>query len=293
MIQVYRNFLGNQIDDYIQELDNLLQQCAQQAYNLPALDLTNAKLKNWYDTAVSWLQNPGSAFSPPAKYGYAVEELFNLSAGQIPCPAEYQCLLQAGRGMTIPDIVLQKQGKDIAWLDITSQLSIGHIYNKAGSRWHTMSYVAELLYPKLDFSMLRTSQNDSIAGRAWMQSRIRAAEMLKRKLHQYMCRCTDHAISLLREADILTPGTIADTFNHCFCNVFGWVKHPAIHSILLEYMDGDGMYKADAEWLLDNFYKHEHRKLSLAHQYIIQSYQKDLSIHEYLTEDEIEQLLEE
>lgn len=284
------NCINEDVIEYIQNLDALLQQCALQAYNLHALDRTNAKLRNWYTTAHRYL-NSEEVFSPHAKYGYAVEEIFNLSSHSIACPPRFRCFLQAVRGHTRPDIVITQNGKDTAWLDITSNSSCGHILGKAGYGWHTIPYVAELLYPDLDFSQLRTTQFDSIAGRAWVQSRIRIAEVKKRTLHNYMLRCTNKAIDRLSQRVELNKHIVAQTFNNCFNNVFGNTYHPAIHSILIEYKDGGGSYIDAADWLLSEFYKNEPRNLSLAHQYIIQSYQCDQSINDYLDEDEIELLL--
>jgi hypothetical protein len=57
--------------------------------------------------------------------------------------------LQATRGMTRPDVVVKKDGTDIAWFDITSDASEGHHLLKHSTRWKTMPNVAEIVYPAL------------------------------------------------------------------------------------------------------------------------------------------------
>ena len=63
-------------------------------------------------------------------------------------------LLQAGRGKSRPDVVLQKGGVDLAWLDITSSASEGHIYQKDSAGWLATPYVTEVTYPGLSLLAL-------------------------------------------------------------------------------------------------------------------------------------------
>jgi hypothetical protein len=82
-----------------------------------------------------------------ARYGYAIETLATgmfMSADH----KGYAVSTQVTQGSTRPDFVIMnsKKSKEIAWLDVTSSASIGHIYNKQGGGWKTRPYVAEILY---------------------------------------------------------------------------------------------------------------------------------------------------
>jgi hypothetical protein len=59
--------------------------------------------------------------------------------------------LQGPRGDTRPDVILKRGAADVAWLDITSAGSPGHIWLKAG--WDTATvHVAELTYPAMNLA---------------------------------------------------------------------------------------------------------------------------------------------
>jgi len=80
-----------------------------------------------------------------ASYGYAVETLaspFFLGRNF----DGYKVNDQVSHGHTRPDFVISRGGDEIAWLDITSSASQGHIFSKQGSGWKTRPYVAEILY---------------------------------------------------------------------------------------------------------------------------------------------------
>jgi hypothetical protein len=96
-----------------------------------------------------------------ARFGYAVETLACADIGALngALPQGLQCALQAGRGMTRPDlIVVDGDGRDVGWFDITSANSIGHIDRKTGGGWRTKPYVAEITYEPLDIGAIGTSE---------------------------------------------------------------------------------------------------------------------------------------
>ena len=71
--------------------------------------------------------------------------------------------LQVASGHTRPDIVLtQPDGTVVAWLDITSDGSQGHVKLKTGAGWTTHPYVAEILYPALDPQEILTAGKKSV-----------------------------------------------------------------------------------------------------------------------------------
>ncbi|OIJ93037.1 hypothetical protein BIV25_26080 [Streptomyces sp. MUSC 14] len=92
----------------------------------------------------------------PAMAGYAIESLatkvFLTERKSWTGPASgrtFSVAMQVTHGNTRPDVVLQLDGSDVAWYDITSAKSLGHIFEKDGSGWKTKPYVAEIAYPQV------------------------------------------------------------------------------------------------------------------------------------------------
>lgn len=83
----------------------------------------------------------------PRQAGYWIESYVTKIAR--PSASGLDVLLQAKRGNSRPDVILQFKGNDIAWLDITSTVSEGHIYDKNSSGWNTTPYVTEVTYDGL------------------------------------------------------------------------------------------------------------------------------------------------
>lgn len=84
-----------------------------------------------------------------ARYGYAIETLATLffkSQGHL----GYKVENQETYGSTRPDFVIRSGSTDVAWLDITSSASAGHIFSKQGGGWNSRPYVAEILYDMPD-----------------------------------------------------------------------------------------------------------------------------------------------
>ena len=88
-----------------------------------------------------------------ARYGYAVETLATALLANTPI-SPYKWVFQVAHGHTRPDIVVMGtvDGKlaELAWIDITSQDSLGHITKKQGSGWTARPYVAEVWYDRLN-----------------------------------------------------------------------------------------------------------------------------------------------
>lgn len=84
----------------------------------------------------------------PRQAGYWIESY----ATKIVAPSAgggLDVLLQARRGNSRPDVILQYKGFDVAWLDITSGASEGHIYDKNSAGWYGTPYVSEVTYAPL------------------------------------------------------------------------------------------------------------------------------------------------
>lgn len=84
-----------------------------------------------------------------ARYGYAIETIAT-SQFKTQDTGCYEIHTQATYGGTRPDFVIKKKGIDMAWIDITSADSKGHIFLKQGGGWKTRPYVAEVLYEMPD-----------------------------------------------------------------------------------------------------------------------------------------------
>ncbi|NIM17258.1 MAG: hypothetical protein GTO45_35070, partial [Candidatus Aminicenantes bacterium] len=100
----------------------------------------------WVETFKQYLKNLKSipAFFY-ARYGYAVETLA-CKLLQKKDYKPYKLLFQVSHGHTRPDIVVGWKNQEIAWLDITSEGSPGHILKKQGAGWKNRYYVAEIRY---------------------------------------------------------------------------------------------------------------------------------------------------
>jgi hypothetical protein len=111
-----------------------------------------------------------------AAFGYAVEELAGqrLRARRLATlPDGCALAWQAGRASTRPDVILTRGGGDVAWLDITSSGSEGHVLDKQHTKWKRGGlWVAELLYPSLEPEQLGAgsrSPEEREASKAWKE----------------------------------------------------------------------------------------------------------------------------
>lgn len=84
----------------------------------------------------------------PRQAGYWIES-YVTKIVRPSVTGELNILLQAKRGNSRPDVILQHKGEDVAWLDITSTLSEGHIYDKNSDGWKETPYVTEVTYEGL------------------------------------------------------------------------------------------------------------------------------------------------
>ena len=120
-------------------------------------------LGTWYKTAKSYAE---SSFEEDidfvhARFGYAIETLVSktLNAKEYGLNVD----LQVASGHTRPDIVLTLDDKTVvAWLDITSEGSKGHVKKKDSTGWKTHPYVAEILYDALDPKEILTGGSNPI-----------------------------------------------------------------------------------------------------------------------------------
>ncbi|MFI1650070.1 DUF4157 domain-containing protein [Streptomyces avidinii] len=156
--------VGKDLVGFGEKLDAAVQIAWLQATQNPTdanLALTDGYLGRWAEQWQEYLQAaPGKkaeiAALVPAMAGYAIESLatkvFLTERKSWTGPAsglKFSVAMQVTHGNTRPDVVLQLDGSDVAWYDITSAKSLGHIFEKDGSGWQTKPYVAEIAYPQV------------------------------------------------------------------------------------------------------------------------------------------------
>ena len=151
-IEEYRNKSNN--EDMV-NLAKDLAKCVDQAKAIldakPLLENVGGNnegyLKLWVETFSNFVTNKKIPEFFYARYGYAIETIATrLFTARAETYKAYKVRSQVAKGDTRPDFVIQKDGTDVAWLDITSSASQGHIMNKQGSGWKQKPYVAEILY---------------------------------------------------------------------------------------------------------------------------------------------------
>jgi len=107
----------------------------------------------------------------PAMCGYAIESLAtkvflaeNKAWTGKTSGRAFTVVMQETNGNTRPDVVLKDGSKSLAWYDITSEKSRGHIFEKDGAGWKTMPYVAEITYPAV------TAETVAANSKKWIDS---------------------------------------------------------------------------------------------------------------------------
>lgn len=322
---MYNNALNLSSNDalynYIVAIEELARTGAKELYDVNRFSgFDNVKIRNWCDTAIRCATlDPIAApeeYSEEhdtlvrnmyTQYGYAVEEYVNIGVigGDLPIPAGYTITAQETHGNTRPDFVIRQDNpppgsrdNTVAWLDITSSGSSGHINKKCGSGWQNVPFVAELFYPPLTLSTISTTGDYSIAQRARLNSAIRRQEMRQRLLTEHMSECTNNALGtlyeILRSNQIPSLSEIANEFSKSFKLSFdGFYNYQQIvKSILSEYMYAPrNYYHSTARFILYHFYQQIRSCKPAAMRYISESYRANSS--PYLTGAELDAYLDE
>jgi hypothetical protein len=129
-------------------------------------------------------QNGVSSMHPATAAGYAIEEYVTEKAKSV-SGVKAQAIVAGMRG-TRPDLVYELTDRTLALIDITSTKQAGHILLKKGN-WTkdkiNVSYVAEVLYPSLDFNDLAGSSkfDQNLVDDVLRERAARAAEIEKNK----------------------------------------------------------------------------------------------------------------
>lgn len=310
---------GDSLYNYIASIEDLARYASREMYDVKKYaHMDNVKIANWCETAIRCAEldpiNQPELYSEQhdilvrnmyTQYGYAVEEYVNIAVqnGNLPPPPGYEISTQETHGDTRPDFVIRRvtdSGKNetLAWLDLTSMQSSGHIRQKRGRGWYTTPFVAELFYSPLILSNISMAGEYSIAERAHLNSAIRRQELQQRQLIGHMVRCTNQALgTLYSEFRRITSGNprnaiglphIAEVFQKAFnCDLEHTGNHQQIvKSILAEYMTApQNYYHATARYIIYYFYSDTRSNKAAAMRYVRDSYVgNDL----YVTGEELE-----
>lgn len=327
-MNIYRNELnigkGHPLYDYITSIEDLARYAAREMYDVKKYaHMGNVKIANWCETAIRCAQldpiNQPELYSEQhdilvrnmyTQYGYAVEEYVNIAVQNksLPPPRGYTISIQETHGSTRPDFVIgyvTDSGKNetLAWLDLTSIHSSGHIRRKSGTGWQRTPFVAELFYSPLILSNISMAGDYSIAERAHLNSAIRRQELQQRQLIRHMVKCTNDAFGILypvlKLADdngrdprnAIGPKKIAEVFEKAFeCDLQCIGNHQQIvKSILAEYMTApQNSYRATARYVIYYFYSDTHSNKAAAMRYVRDSYVKNAQNGPYVTGKELD-----
>lgn len=122
--------------------------------------VTTPHVAKWYRSALGYATNPD--LTPRiinANFGYAIEEIACTGLANS-VQHGLKITTQVGHGHTRPDVVASIHDTEVAWFDITSVASTGHIRFKSGAGWRMTPYIYELVYPRLRLSALLDATDD-------------------------------------------------------------------------------------------------------------------------------------
>jgi len=281
---VHNNTLSGPEKDKIERYANQLAQEVENAASRLYLinnfsDSTTVKFQQWYKAASEFLRTRNQHNLISAKYGYAVEEYVNLkiASGTPSVPRGCNVRLQVTHGNTRPDVViLGADGTEIAWLDITNQSSLGHIFSKAGNWQNGRSFIAELLYPDFNASQI-SSGSGTIASRAAANSIVRQAAVHETWLINYMAQKMNSVfcelMGRIQHGEFIYRPAVAECIERNFRVIFSDnYKHPIIKSMLKLYVTcSNANYCRDARNCLNNLYEETRQDKSAAMSYIEES----------------------
>jgi hypothetical protein len=143
------NDLQSAVESYATALSNAVEQARSMIatkyfVHVPAAD---GYMQNFVDNFSVFTNKFIDTAAMPRQAGYWIESYVTKIVR--PSASGLDILLQSKRGNSRPDVILQYKGTDLAWLDITSTVSEGHIYDKNSEGWNTTPYVTEVTYDGL------------------------------------------------------------------------------------------------------------------------------------------------
>lgn len=196
-----------------------------------------------------------------ARYGYAIETLATLFF-KAEDHLGYKVETQETYGATRPDFVIRNGMNDVAWIDITSAASKGHIFNKQGGGWSTKPYVAEVLYnmpsPE-DFTVSAkaqlTPEQMALLEKADKSRALRVAQFDTGMKQMSLYLANAYAAAYAKKGGGLTKGDVQDvTKNVCkaYLDKFvdGGVKPAGYKGVLasIDALDVNGEISTGLSW---------------------------------------------
>lgn len=281
---------GDSLYDYIESIEKRARYAAKEMYDIIKYEHSdNIKIANWCQTAIKCVEhNPMTSHVPDnkpllyAQYGYAVEEYVNIEirSGNLPPPRGYKISLQETHGSTRPDFVIKRKigaarDETLAWLDLTSENSSGHINQKSGIGWQKAPFVAELFYPPLKLDKIGIVGRHSIGKRAHLNSAIRRQTVQQRGLNRHMVCCTNKALARLSSQKTISRPQIAEAFEREFHYPLKNIKNrqQIVRGILKKYIaDSQSNYPTKANYIISEFYSEIRTRETDSMQYVRDSY---------------------
>lgn len=272
------------IINYVSQLQRMVEEAADALYRIDNFAvINNPRIRSWYNDVLS-LWSGEEPFWIRAHYGSAVEEYVNMRilAGNPAIMNGYNVRCQVAHGHTRPDIVISRNdGEEIAWLDITNEGSIGHVFRKPGDWRKGRDFIAELLYP--DFRAARISrEHSSIASHAAANLAVRQRNMRMKADKRHLVKEINMVLGdFERRPYQKRRRTSKAEFGQCierhFAAKFNQCdKHRIIKSMLQIYLNCheegyDVFHVADARDYLNTMYREDRQSMEAAWAYVEKS----------------------
>ncbi|RKQ49131.1 hypothetical protein BXY85_0119 [Roseivirga pacifica] len=202
----YKGDYAEEIEAYVDKLNQAVLKAWGWIIKTPTLG-SLAKLNGYTQLWVEKIKDYGETKIDPGglhtAFGYAVESL--VSGPLLPTIGDNMKVIQQGaRGSTRPDLVIQHNNVDIAWLDITASSSAGHIFTKAGA-WDQSPSCAEITYPSIgtsDLLDMANTANDNpeaeIGGDMDLEEYLARKERADQELEEKMAQWKEILTDLLK-----------------------------------------------------------------------------------------------
>ncbi len=279
----------NPLIELVLDIDMLVEECAERAYYYTSLDFTNPTQRNWCIAIERYYETESSPFIK-TYYGSAVEEMVNqrLILYQMRRRYRYKIELQVTHGNTRPDIVLVdsfENNCEVAWLDITSERSAGHIFSKSGRGWYTTNFVAELLYPACDLTKIRETDENGIESCSKAMHIAKQISKRNNILLEYLLSKMTVALGVFDSMDTKNRSTLLTVIEY----VFNYPlpsnhKHTTIKSLLLKYLWSNEEVNYSSEEYNEfvrrilKMYNSDHQNVALATSYLSDSYDRNTAL---------------
>ena len=243
----------------------------------------NKKLKKWHEKCQEYLCCGRLPRNIYMAYGYAVEELTNLTLPSVSPP--YSLSKQVLYGGSRCDYELSmKNGREetiLAWIDITSKESEGHIWNKSTGHWQSAPCACEILYKRLDPGKIRNAPDRSIGKNIHVSSQRRQRTIRETAYNRYLMEHMRRVLDRLSPRNDPIPyEQVPNVFENEFRVELYDQDHIICHGLLALFVRnaprGEGNNITKARRIINYHYCH-HRYYSThkAESYLEKSYRRN------------------